>query len=72
MATMRWKNISLPIAQGVDTKTDSKALQPGKLANLENCALEKRKAMFFLMATSITQSIYLTYLKKLGITQEIF
>ena len=41
MATMRWKNISLPIAQGVDTKTDSKALQPGKLANLENGVFTK-------------------------------
>jgi hypothetical protein len=41
MAAMRWKNVSLPIAQGVDTKSDSKALQPGKLANLENGVFTK-------------------------------
>ncbi len=41
MATMRWQKVSVPISQGVDTKTDSKALQPGKLANLENGVFTK-------------------------------
>ena len=38
---MKWQNISLPIAQGLDTKTDSKALPPTKLANLENGVFTK-------------------------------
>tara|TARA_B100001123_G_scaffold366110_1_gene425546 strand:- start:2170 stop:6033 length:3864 start_codon:yes stop_codon:yes gene_type:complete len=41
MATMRWQNVAVPIAQGVDTKTDSKALPPTKLANLENGVFTK-------------------------------
>ena len=39
---MKWQNISVPFAAGVDTKADSKALQPGKLANLENGIFTKR------------------------------
>tara|TARA_Y100000593_G_scaffold14361_1_gene27170 strand:- start:639 stop:4532 length:3894 start_codon:yes stop_codon:yes gene_type:complete len=41
MATMRWQKVSLPINQGVDTKTDEKALPPAKLANLENGVFTK-------------------------------
>jgi len=38
---MKWQNIALPIAQGLDTKTDPKALPPTKLANLENGVFTK-------------------------------
>jgi len=38
---MKWQNISLPIQQGVDTKTDEKALPAAKLANLENGVFTK-------------------------------
>jgi len=38
---MKWQNISLPIGQGLDTKTDPKALPPTKLANLENGVFTK-------------------------------
>jgi hypothetical protein len=39
--TMRWQNVSIPIAQGLDTKTDEKTLPAEKLANLENGVFTK-------------------------------
>ena len=38
---MRWQNVSVPIAQGLDTKTDEKTLPAEKLANLENGVFTK-------------------------------
>jgi hypothetical protein len=40
--TIRWQNVSIPFAAGVDTKSDSKSLTPEKLANLENGVFTKR------------------------------
>jgi hypothetical protein len=39
---MRWHNVSVPFAAGLDTKSDSKTLEPGKLADLVNGVFTKR------------------------------
>ena len=40
--TMRWGNISVPFASGLDTKADAKALGADKLADLRNGVFTKR------------------------------
>jgi len=40
--TVNWQPIALPFNQGVDTKSDAKALQPPKLAVLENGEFTER------------------------------
>jgi len=38
---MKWQKVSIPIAQGVDTKTDEKSVAQDKLINLENGVFTK-------------------------------